>query len=397
MDAEQLEDRLGGEVSASAPPRRSWCRAWRAAGPGSWRTFGGLRLGVGHEVASACCASRSRYAYRPCEHGTLTGSICPCRTAPAGDRTNLLALLQVARPEDRGHRFDDGLASLFRCRLLEQVRERVAASYGRDLGLCVDRRSVASSSSSSSTVLWITVVFGASRGTAAGPSGRSTRDAASELARSLRRSQHPSRRWRAGFGVGEGLGRVGDVAVDLVRLKLDAVGLQHESAQHVDEAHADRLWRLGQDFFAADRRRVGIEPEGIEGGKIGGVFGGSVARPATMRRYGLMVMNSRVPCRSTTVSWITWRVAKPAEWSRCGRPSRPTALCPVVRERRAADRLRAARLAALHRAHHAGAVRHVRRGIDGDADEADAEAPATHVLASHFRRPLMPSGPVSQR
>ena len=25
-----------------------------------------------------------------------------------------------------------------------------------------------------------------------------------------------------------------------------------------------------------------------------------------------MVMNSRLPCRSITVSWMTWRVAKPA-------------------------------------------------------------------------------------
>ena len=60
-----------------------------------------------------------------------------------------------------------------------------------------------------------------------------------------------------------------------------------------------------------------------------------------------MVMNSRLPCRSITVSWMTWRVAKPAEviWMRSS--FWPFALCPSLESVAVRIGWSAARLARL--------------------------------------------------
>jgi hypothetical protein len=59
----------------------------------------------------------------------------------------------------------------------------------------------------------------------------------------------------------------------LLGLELDAVGRGQKAARHVDHVDQQRLARVDRVVAAADRCRVRLEFEGIEGGKLVGVFG----------------------------------------------------------------------------------------------------------------------------
>ncbi len=74
-------------------------------------------------------------------------------------------------------------------------------------------------------------------------------------------------------GIGEVLCRLVDQRVDLVGLELDPVILGEHALVEVGDADAHRLRRIGCGAVAvgADRRLVGVELEGIEGGKGVGV------------------------------------------------------------------------------------------------------------------------------
>ena len=100
-----------------------------------------------------------------------------------------------------------------------------------------------------------------------------------------------------------------------------------------------------------------------------------------------MVMNSRLPCRSITVSWMTWRVAKPAAviWMRSS--FWPLALCPSLASVARAHRLQRGEARPLDRAHHARAVAHVERGVDRDPDEANAD----HAGKTGAGQPFQPA------
>ena len=86
-----------------------------------------------------------------------------------------------------------------------------------------------------------------------------------------------------------------------------------------------------------------------------------------------MVMYSRAPWCSTTVSWMTSRLVKPASGQLDAIFLLDRGALPVVGEGGGAHRTERRDARALDRAHHALAVRHIHRGVDGDADQADAD------------------------
>ena len=91
------------------------------------------------------------------------------------------------------------------------------------------------------------------------------------------------------LGISEILGGLVDQLANLVGPELDVVRLGHEPARHVHNVDAHRLGRVGSIAATANRRRIGIELEGIEGRKfarIGRQLGGEARDDAQIRLDG---------------------------------------------------------------------------------------------------------------
>ena len=194
--------------------------------------------------------------------------------------------------------------------------------------------------------------------------------------------------------VSEILGRLGDQLIDLVGPELDAVGLRQDPARHVDHVDADGLRRVVGRAARADRRLVGIELEGIEGRKFGGIggkFGGKSGDDAQIGLDG-DELAAALPLDHRVVDHLA------ADEARRGHLNAVFLLAigalPVLGERGAAHRLQRREARPLERAHHARAVAHVQRRVDRDPDEADAD----HAGETGAREPFQPAAcPIGAR
>ena len=177
-----------------------------------------------------------------------------------------------------------------------------------------------------------------------------------------------------GDRIGEVLGSLGHQLIDLVDLQLDPVLLRHHAAGQVGEHDGNRLRRvLGRGLRIADRRCIGIELEGIEGWKLFGVFrlfGGKPGDDAHIRLDGDVFAGALM---------LDHRVVDHVAAGKSGGGELDAVLflhrrhLPVAGEGGAPHRLQRRYARPLDGAHHALAVGHVHGGVDGDADETDAD------------------------
>ena len=175
------------------------------------------------------------------------------------------------------------------------------------------------------------------------------------------------------FSIGKILGRAHDQAIDLPRIKLDIVGRRQETAGHVDHIHLQGKGWVDGIGAAADGRRVGIELEGIEGGEAGGVFGLVGGKARDNAKIGLdgdefavaLVLYDRVvndlaagEARGGHLDAVLFLAAGALR---------------ILGETGAADGLERCEGGPLDGIHHPRAVLHVHGGVNGDADQTDAD------------------------
>ena len=179
-----------------------------------------------------------------------------------------------------------------------------------------------------------------------------------------------------GLGIGEVLGGLCHEIVDLVVLELDPIILGERAVRKIGDVDADRLRRVcvaRVARIAADRRSVGVELEGIEGGKGIGVVrlrGGKSGYDAKVGLDG-DVFAGALMLDHRLMDHVAGGEAGGAELDAVALLHRRR--LSVAGECCGPHRLHGGEARLLDRAHHALAVRHVHRGVDGKADEADAD------------------------
>ena len=175
-------------------------------------------------------------------------------------------------------------------------------------------------------------------------------------------------------GISEILGGLGDDLIDLIGLELDAIVLGERAAGKIGDGEIDGLRRIGGGgAVAADRRRVGIELEGIEGGKVGDVVwlgGGKPRYDANIRLDGDVFAGALV-LDDGLVDDVAIGEAARRELDAIAFVG--GGALAVAGDGGGAHRPHGGEARALDRAHHALAVGHVHRGIDGNADQTDAD------------------------
>ena len=169
--------------------------------------------------------------------------------------------------------------------------------------------------------------------------------------------------------------------------ELDPVGLRQDPARHVDHADADRLRRIVGVAAGADRGLVGIKLEGIEGRRLVGIgrkLGGESGDDAEIGLDG-DELAAALPLDYRVVDDLAGGEA------RGGHLDAVLFLAggalPVLGEGGGAHRLERGETCTLDRAHHAGAVAHVERGVDGGPDEAHAD----HAGNTGAGKPFQPA------
>ena len=172
--------------------------------------------------------------------------------------------------------------------------------------------------------------------------------------------------------ISEVLGSHGDEAVHLVGIELDIVGLGQEPSRYVDNVDEDRLGGGVRSLAIANGRRVGIELEGIEGGKFVIALGEGGRQPGddTKIRLDGNELTAALALCHCVVNDVAVSKAR-------GRHLNTIAFLaggclPIVGKTGATRGAQGGEARSFDGVHHAGAVGNVHGGIDGDTDEANA-------------------------